>query len=50
MRNAKSLVGRKLPAKRALLCAMALPAMMALTPLVSAKALVFCSEGSPEPY
>ena len=50
MTHAKSIVGRKLPAKRALLCAMALPALMALTPLVSAKTLVFCSEGSPENF
>ncbi len=50
MMDAKSIAGRKLPAKRALLCAMALPAMMALTPLVSAKTLVYCSEGSPENF
>jgi dipeptide transport system substrate-binding protein len=37
---------RKLPAKRALLCALA---VLALTP-VSAKTLVYCSEGSPENF
>ena len=35
--------------KSALLCAVALPAMLALTP-VAAKTLVFCSEGSPENF
>ncbi len=35
--------------KCALLCAVALPALMALTP-VAAKTLVFCSEGSPENF
>jgi dipeptide transport system substrate-binding protein len=40
---------RRLPAKRALLCALALPALMALAP-VSAKTLVYCSEGSPENF
>jgi dipeptide transport system substrate-binding protein len=35
--------------KGALLCAVALPALMALTP-VAAKTLVFCSEGSPENF
>ena len=40
--------GRK-PAKRALLCALALPALMALAP-VCAKTLVYCSEGSPENF
>ena len=42
--------GRKLPAKRALLCALALPALLALAPVVSAKTLVYCSEGSPENF
>jgi len=37
------------PAKRALLCALALPALMALAP-VCAKTLVYCSEGSPENF
>ena len=37
------------PIQRALLCAVALPALLALTP-VSAKTLVFCSEGSPENF
>jgi dipeptide transport system substrate-binding protein len=36
-------------AKRALLCALALPALMALAP-ASAKTLVYCSEGSPENF
>ncbi|MBL8337112.1 MAG: ABC transporter substrate-binding protein [Rhodoferax sp.] len=40
---------RRLPAKRALLCALALPALMALAP-ASAKTLVYCSEGSPENF
>ena len=40
--------GRK-PVKRALLCALALPALMALAP-VCAKTLVYCSEGSPENF
>ena len=40
---------RKLPAKRALLCALALPALLALAPS-SAKTLVYCSEGSPENF
>jgi len=35
--------------KIAMLCAVALPAMMALTP-VAAKTLVYCSEGSPENF
>lgn len=40
------------PARRsrtALLCALALPALMALTP-AAAKTLVYCSEGSPENF
>ncbi|NBT56174.1 MAG: ABC transporter substrate-binding protein [Betaproteobacteria bacterium] len=37
------------PSKSALLCALALPALMALTP-ASAKTLVYCSEGSPENF
>ena len=41
--------GRKLRAKRALLCALALPAMLAMAP-ASAKTLVYCSEGSPENF
>ncbi len=45
----KPKASRKLPAKRALLCAMALPALMALAP-ASAKTLVYCSEGSPENF
>ncbi len=35
--------------KRSVLCALALPALLALTP-VGAKTLVFCSEGSPENF
>ena len=35
--------------KTALLCALALPALMALSP-VAAKTLVYCSEGSPENF
>jgi dipeptide transport system substrate-binding protein len=35
--------------KGAMLCALALPALLALSP-VSAKTLVFCSEGSPENF
>ena len=45
----KPKAARKMPAKRALLCALALPALMALAP-VSAKTLVYCSEGSPENF
>jgi dipeptide transport system substrate-binding protein len=37
------------PTKTALLCAVALPVLMALAP-VSAKTLVYCSEGSPENF
>ncbi len=45
-----SLSRRKLGlTKSALLCAVALPAILALTP-VAAKTLVFCSEGSPENF
>ncbi len=40
---------RRLGAKRALLCALALPALMAAA-TVSAKTLVYCSEGSPENF
>ena len=35
--------------KIALLCAVAVPALMAFTP-ASAKTLVYCSEGSPENF
>ena len=35
--------------KSALLCALALPAALALSP-VAAKTLVYCSEGSPENF
>ena len=45
-----SLSRRKLrPSKMAVLCAVALPALLALTP-VAAKTLVYCSEGSPENF
>jgi dipeptide transport system substrate-binding protein len=37
------------PTKSAILCALALPALMALAP-ASAKTLVYCSEGSPENF
>ncbi len=40
---------RTRPSKTALLCALALPALMALAP-ASAKTLVYCSEGSPENF
>ena len=49
MIHTKPKASRKLPAKRALLCALALPALMALAP-ASAKTLVYCSEGSPENF
>ena len=49
MIRSKPKASRKLPAKSALLCAMALPALMALAP-ASAKTLVYCSEGSPENF
>jgi dipeptide transport system substrate-binding protein len=39
----------KFPLKRTALCVLALPALLALTP-VSAKTLVYCSEGSPENF
>jgi dipeptide transport system substrate-binding protein len=45
----KSSVRRKFDIKPTVLCALALPALMALAP-VSAKTLVFCSEGSPENF
>ena len=37
------------PTTTALLCAVALPALLALTP-AAAKTLVYCSEGSPENF
>jgi dipeptide transport system substrate-binding protein len=40
---------RTRPSKVALLCAIALPALLALAP-ASAKTLVYCSEGSPENF
>ncbi|NMM05255.1 ABC transporter substrate-binding protein [Polaromonas sp.] len=46
----KSPSSRRLrPIQRALLCAVALPALLALSP-AAAKTLVFCSEGSPENF
>ena len=39
----------KFTLKRTALCALALPALLALSP-VSAKTLVYCSEGSPENF
>jgi len=39
----------KFPLKRTALCVLALPALLALSP-VSAKTLVYCSEGSPENF
>jgi len=39
----------KFPLKRTALCALALPALLALSP-ASAKTLVYCSEGSPENF
>lgn len=49
MSKTSSLRTRLRPLQRALLCAVALPAFLALSP-VSAKTLVFCSEGSPENF
>ncbi|WP_114968790.1 ABC transporter substrate-binding protein [Rhodoferax ferrireducens] len=51
MIQSKSSVRRKLNIKPSVLCALALPALMALAPVsVAAKTLVFCSEGSPENF
>ncbi|MDO8249354.1 MAG: ABC transporter substrate-binding protein [Rhodoferax sp.] len=51
MIQSKSSVRRKFDIKPTVLCALALPALMALAPVsVSAKTLVFCSEGSPENF
>ena len=49
MIRSKSSAHRKLTPRPALLCALALPALLALAP-VAAKTLVFCSEGSPENF
>ena len=49
MIQSKPATSRKHAAKRALLCALALPAALALVP-AAAKTLVFCSEGSPENF
>jgi dipeptide transport system substrate-binding protein len=50
MIQSKPKTGRQLPIKRALLAALAVPALMAMAPAVSAKTLVYCSEGSPENF
>ena len=49
MIRSKTSVHRKFSVKPGVLFAMALPALLALAP-VSAKTLVFCSEGSPENF
>ena len=49
MTPSKSVFRRKLAIKPTVLCALALPALMALAP-ASAKTLVYCSEGSPENF
>ena len=49
MMQSPKLARRMRPTKRALLCALALPALLALAP-ASAKTLVYCSEGSPENF
>lgn len=49
MIQSKTRAGRLHPVKRAMLCAIALPALLALAP-ASAKTLVYCSEGSPENF
>ena len=49
MIQTKPRTSRLRPVQRALLGAVALPALLALSP-VSAKTLVFCSEGSPENF
>ncbi|MDO8450601.1 MAG: ABC transporter substrate-binding protein [Rhodoferax sp.] len=49
MIRSKTSVNRKFTVKPGVLCALALPALLALAP-VSAKTLVYCSEGSPENF
>ncbi|NBY28233.1 MAG: ABC transporter substrate-binding protein, partial [Betaproteobacteria bacterium] len=49
MMQSPKLARRMRPTKSALLCALALPALLALAP-ASAKTLVYCSEGSPENF
>ena len=49
MTPSKSIFRRKLAIKPTVLCALALPALLALAP-ASAKTLVYCSEGSPENF
>jgi len=49
MTQSPKLARRMRPSKSALLCALVLPALLALAP-ASAKTLVYCSEGSPENF
>lgn len=49
MNQSRSSVRRKLLLKPTVLCALALPALLAMAP-AAAKTLVFCSEGSPENF
>ena len=49
MMQSPKLARRMRPTKSALLCALSLPALLALAP-ASAKTLVYCSEGSPENF
>ncbi len=49
MSQTPTMRARLRPLQRALLCAVALPALLALAP-VSAKTLVYCAEGSPENF
>ena len=49
MIRSRTSVNRKFSVKPGVLCALALPALLALAP-VSAKTLVYCSEGSPENF
>ncbi|MDO9198456.1 ABC transporter substrate-binding protein [Rhodoferax sp.] len=49
MIRSRTSVSRKFTVKPGVLCALALPALLALAP-VSAKTLVYCSEGSPENF
>lgn len=49
MNQSRSSLRRKLLLKPTVLCALALPALLAMAP-AAAKTLVFCSEGSPENF
>ena len=49
MTKSRSRIRQKLTHKTTLLCALALPALLAVAP-VAAKTLVYCSEGSPENF